>query len=368
MDSVKINFSPDRIKFIIQEKIKELVFTNNGIIFGGFVRDEIIRSHYKSIYNGCNSYNSHHFWNKLNQPETAARTIVANDIDVCMYSDADISKFVDDAHILFNNEFGASNVAVSDLNINSNNDYISMPIECYRKLNFAITVGRIPYVSTGTELSFDIDIIMPKNIKRQPPFNKLDFLCNIFIMSKHGIVVSKDTGTIIDSMSIMDKQKISCSIMKDIIEFKTQFCMKNAYSYDYIAGDFSYNNKVYKRLHKMMFRSFKWNITNLPFEICDYKGEYNNVCNICLSNFRNKKNRVIKMFNVNSSNTEKVCTNIAHDKCIFKYFETQLEGCKQEYDFEATDNFTFKCPVRNVINFKEYGNNVTHIISEKMKE
>jgi len=74
------------------------------------------------------------------------------------------------------------------------------------------------------------------------------------------------------------------------------------------------------------------------------------------------------MFNVNSSNTEKVCTNIAHDKCIFKYFETQLEGCKQEYDFEATDNFTFKCPVRNVINFKEYGNNVTHIISEKMKE
>jgi hypothetical protein len=367
MNSVKINFSPDRIKFIMQERIKDYVFANNGIIFGGFVRDEIIRSHYKTIYNGCNSYNSHHFWNKLYQPETAARTIVANDIDVCMYSAADISKFIDDVHKLFNNEVGASNVISSDLVVSSNNEYISMPIECYRKLNFTITVGKIPYVSTGVELSFDIDIIMPKNIKRQPPFKKIDFLCNVFIMSTQGIVISKETGTIIDNMSILDKQKISCSIMKDIVEFKTEFCMENSYNYDHIVGDFSYNNKVYKRLYKMMFRSFKWNISNIPFEICDQKGEHNNVCNICLSNFKNKTNRVIKMFNNNSSNTEKVCTNIAHDKCIFKYFETQLEGCKQGYDFDATENFAFKCPVRNVINFKDCAKNITAIINEKMK-
>ena len=368
MNPVKINFSPDRIKFILYERIKEYVFANKGIIFGGFVRDEIIRSHYRTIYNDCNTYDSHHYWNKLNQPETAARTIVANDIDVCMYSAADISKFIDDVHTLFNNEVGACNVISSDLNVISTNEYSSLPIECYRKLNFTITVGKIPYVSTGTELSFDIDVIIPKNIKRQPPFKKLDFLCNIFIMSAHGIVVSRDTGTIIDNMSVMEKQKISCSIMKDIVEFKTQFCMKNIYCYDYAAGDFTYNEKVYKRLYKMMFRSFKWNVSNIPFEICDQKGKYENVCCICLSNFKNKTNRVIKLYNINSSNTEKVCTNIAHDKCIFKYFETQLEGCKQENDFGATNKFAFKCLVRNVINFKECANNISAIITEKMKE
>jgi hypothetical protein len=31
------------------------VFDNNGIIYGGYVRDAIISNHYKTIYNGCNS-------------------------------------------------------------------------------------------------------------------------------------------------------------------------------------------------------------------------------------------------------------------------------------------------------------------------
>ena len=368
MNPVKINFSPDRIKFIIYEQIKSLVFANKGIIFGGFVRDEIIRSHYKTMYNSCNCYDSHDFWNKMNQPETAARTLVANDIDVCMYSAEDISSFLTDVETLFNNEFGASNVSSSNLIIVGGNEYATMAISTLRKVNYTITVGKIPYVYTGVELSFDIDIVLPKNINRQPPFKKIDFLSNIFVMSKHGIVISEETGTIIDKMGIVDKQKISHSIMKDIVEFKTQFCMNSPYTHDYIAGDFAYNALVYKRLNKMMFRSFKWNISNLPFEICDHKGLYNDVCCICLSNFKNKNNRVIKMYNSNSSSTKKICTNVAHDKCIFKYFETQLESTKNEYEFKAANEFAFKCPLRDVINFKGCTNNITQIIKEKMKE
>lgn len=368
MNPVKINFSPDRIKSILYNKIKDLVFANNGIIFGGFVRDEIISSHYKSAYNSINSYDSYDFWNKMNQAETAARTYVANDIDICMYSADDISKFLNDVETMFDNEVGPSNVSSSNLIIVGGNEYATMAISTLRKVNYTITVGKIPYVSTGVDLSFDIDIVLPKDINRQPPFKKLDFLSNIFIMTKHGIVISRETGTIIDNMSVVDKQKISCSIMKDIVEFKTQFCMNSPYTHDYIAGDFAYNAAVYKRLHKMMFRSFKWNISNLPFEICDYKGLYNDVCSICRSNFKNKNNRVIKMFNNNSSNTKQVCTNVAHDKCIFKYFETQLESTKNDYAFKAANEFAFKCPIRDVLNFKGCAKNIREIIKKKLKE
>jgi len=86
-DNVKITFSTERIKYIVYENIKNLIFENKGIVYGGFVRDYIISDHYKRLYNQTNSYNTSAFWNKLIHPETAARTIVANDIDACMYSE-----------------------------------------------------------------------------------------------------------------------------------------------------------------------------------------------------------------------------------------------------------------------------------------
>ena len=34
----------------------------------------------------------------------------------------------------------------------------------------------------------------------------------------------------------------------------------------------------------------------------------------------------------------------------------------------GTDNFAFRCPIRNVINFKIMGDNIDYIIREKMNE
>ena len=57
--------------------------------------------------------------------------------------------------------------------------------------------------------------------------------------------------------------------------------------------------------------------------------------------------------------------SIAHDKCLFKYFETQLETSKTD-GLVSSDSFEFKCPSRNVINFKLYSENISKIISDKM--
>ena len=367
MQFVKINFSPDRIKYILFDTIKEKVFANNGIIFGGFVRDMIISDHYKSIYNERNKYNIHKFWNKKYQPETAARALVAKDMDICMYSEKDITSFIISLQDIFNVRFGYENVTtITDVIVNSESSYFNIPIKAHKKLSYKIIVGKIPYVYSGVEISFDFDIIIPKKEKLQPPFNKLDLLSNAFILNKTGVVMSNNTGTIIDRMSILNKQKISASIMSDIVEFKTQFCMWN-YSDDYTCGNFNYNTKVFERLNKMLFKNFKWNITNLPFLICDYDEDHcdcNSKCSICLSNFK-KNEKIVKVYIDNSTKTDKICSNLstAHDKCLFKYFETQLESGKQE-GINCSDCFEFRCPSRNVINFKLYALNIDGIISK----
>jgi len=365
-DNVKITFSTERIKYIVYENIKNLVFENKGIVYGGFVRDFIICDHYKKLYNQINSYSISAFWNKLIHPETAARTIVANDIDVCMYSEEDITQFITDLQNLFCLDSGFDNVSSSDIVVDSTMKYFGAPITTHRKINYKIIVGKVPYVFSGVELSFDIDIIMPKNSNNQPPFYKTDLLSNIFLMNKQGIVISKNTGTIIDKMSQLDKQKITHLIMKDIVEFKTQIALRDKCYLDHISGSFLYNCEVYHRIHKMMFRTFNWNITNLPFEICDFKDNNTaTICSICLSNFK-KKNKIIKMYIDNSTKTDKVCS-VAHDYCLFKYFETQIETSKHN-KMNSTDEFEFRCPMRNIMNFKLHSDNITETINNKMNE
>ena len=368
MEIVKVNYVPDRIKSILFKDIKKIVLENNGIIFGGYVRDMIISDHYKSIYNSCNPYDIHKFWNRQHHSETAARTLVAKDMDICMYSEEDVLNFIAAIQDTFNDNVGYSNVSSSDITITKDARYFGIPIKMHKKLNYKLTIGKIPYVHSGIELSFDFDIIIPRKSNAQPPFFKVDLLSNIFILNKFGVVMSNRTGTMIDKMSILNKQKISNLIMADIVEFKTQFCMRN-YRDNYTSGNYDYNSKVFERINKMLFRNFKWNITNLPFLLCDCKksfNNHNNNCCICHSNFKHN-DKIVKMFIDNSTKTEKICSNmsITHDKCLFKYLQTQLETEKED-GISNADPFEFRCPLQNAINFKLYAENIDNIISEKM--
>lgn len=375
MAFVKINFSTDRIKYLIFEEVKKTVFKHNGIIFGGFVRDMIIGDHYKEKYNGVNKYNIHKFWNRMYQPETAARTIVANDMDICMNKEEDVDVFIVALRDIFNDRVGYANISSSMISVTSENSYFRIPISLHKKINYTITIGKIPFVHSGVEISFDFDIIVPRNPKLMPPFNRLDMLCNVFVLNKQGVVMSSNTGTIIDQMSILNKQKMSLRIMEDIVKFKTQFCLGN-YTDNYTCGSFNYNKKVFERLNKMLFRTFKWNVENMPFILGEHKtnaaapadtSDSSDKCCVCLNNYRNNE-RVFKVFldkSAGKTSTGQTCS-IAHDKCIFKYFETQLENAKQD-KIEYGEDFKFRCPMRNTINFKQFAENINDIITEKMR-
>ena len=368
MAFVKINFNTDRIKYLIFEEIRKTVVNNNGVIFGGFVRDMIISDHYKEKYNSINKYDIHKFWNRMYQPETGARTIVAKDMDICMNNEEDVEKFVVALRDIFNDRVGYANISSSMISVSNENSYFKIPIVLHKKINYTVTIGKIPFVHQGVEISFDFDIIVPRKAKMMPPFNRVDLLCNVFVLNKQGIVMSNNTGTIIDQMTILNRQKISLRIMEDIVEFKTQFCMGN-YTDNYSCGSFSYNAKVFERLNKMLFRTFKWNITNLPFILGEHKSasvanDNSDKCCVCLNCYRNN-DRVFKVFVDKSTETGQTCS-IAHDKCIFKYFETQLENAKQD-GITGGDDFKFRCPMRNTINCKLYAENINDIITEKMR-
>jgi hypothetical protein len=383
MAFVKINFTTDRIKYLMFEEIKKTVFKHNGLIFGGYVRDMIISEHYKERYNSINNYNSNKFWNKRYQPETAARTIVANDMDICMYSEEDVSEFIDALRDTFNDRVGYANFSSSVISVSNENSYFKIPIVLHKKINYTITIGKIPFVHSGVDISFEFDIIVPRSAKLMPPFNRVDLLCNVFVLNKQGIVMSSNTGTIIDSMSILNRQKISLRIMEDIVEFKTQFCL-GGYRDNYTCGSLSYNTKVCERLSKMLFRTFKWDITNMPFILDEHQNaataaadaptatdatvaicDNSDKCCICLTNYKNN-DKVFKVFVNVPTKAEQVCS-IAHDKCMFKYFETQIENAKNDRVCGA-DEFKFRCPMRNVMNFKEYAENINDIIREKMSQ
>uniref|UniRef100_A0A6C0LEF3 Uncharacterized protein n=1 Tax=viral metagenome TaxID=1070528 RepID=A0A6C0LEF3_9ZZZZ len=371
MEQVKINFTPDRIKYIVYERITNAVFDNNGTIFGGYVRDKIISDHYKTIYNEANSYNMHHihkFWNCFNQPETAARALVAKDMDICMYRKEDVYAFINTLQSIFSEEFGITNISSSEFTEISEHSYFSLPIMMYKRIRYTATVGRIPYVYCGTEICFDFDILIPKKKWLQPPFNRVDMLSNVFIMNKQGIVMSNNTGTVIDKMSILNKQKMASKIMSDIVEFKTQFCMLDNRN-KFMSGDHEYNRKAIMRINKMLFKTFPWQITNLPFAMHDFKKIMNieNTCCICMDKFK-KNDRCVEIYIDNSTKTEKVCSCVAHDKCIFKYFDKQLESAKNndETVFDSMDEFEFRCPMRNVVNFKKCANATSNLIRDKL--
>lgn len=407
MEQVKINFTPDRIKYIVYERIAKSVFDNNGIIFGGYVRDKIISDHYKTIYNEantCNSHQIHKFWNCFNQPETAARTLVAKDMDICMYRKEDVNGFMNALQKIFCDEFGITNISSSEFSAICEHTYFGIPIMMSKRIKYVATVGRIPYVYCGTDITFDFDILIPKKSWKQPPFNKIDMLSNVFIMTKQGIMMSNNTGTMIDTMSLLNKQKMSAKIMSDIVEFKTQFCMVNNQNHrDRFDCDYEYNRKAFERIQKMLFKTFPWHITNLPFEICDYDKNAKAAkatksasdtdiiditdtsdtdttttttttsveaatCCICMDGFK-KKDRCVEIYIDNSTHTKKVCSCVVHDKCIFKYFEKQLESAKncEENAFDPSDSFEFRCPMRNVVNFQKCANATNKMIQGILK-
>jgi len=369
----KVEFSPDHLRNITHSRIVSKVFELDGIVFGGYVRDKIISNHYTHLFNDTHKWDSKKFWNKQYHPETQGRIIVAKDLDICVSDDLSAKTIVDSIKIMIFEDFGANNIAfTSEYTTNSDNKYFGLSVSSITKLSFNITIGKIPFISDGITINISLDIVVRINSYNQPPFGNLDFLCNMFLMTKNGITISRNTGTIIDKMSVLDKKKVELKVMSDIIQYKTDFCL-NIKNFD---NTIKFNYSVCDRLEKMSLKVPYWTIENMPINMygnmtvqCNNKKE---LCCICMSGFKKMSGSI--SLSIQASDKKSIINGSKmHDSCIFKYMRNQLN---EEY-IDATDRynhdfnisnfdkeFYFKCPLRNLFSFTSCSKSINTLIKK----
>lgn len=283
-----LNINMAKEKRAILSYIKNIGLEKNGKIFGGMVRDEIICNHYKheftTKYKLINSKNnqalpsfSKDFWDVTYDPETIGRTLVAKDIDIFFPKNSDGKAFI----TKISNTFSNNNIQIDDISIN--NPYVSHEyghlIE-QKKISFTYIIGKT-YTFRGFKLKISIDCLLIKEMSThyydttiEPPFKNADMLCNLFIETKDGIRLSTNTGTIIDNLSIYERNKVQLNVMRDIINFKTELITDAELSDLPELTDMEYNKSreltLMRRVIKMttpMINRPSWNITNLPYKI-----------------------------------------------------------------------------------------------------
>jgi len=328
---VKINFNKEKRAMI--NCIKKIINEVDAIEFGGGVRDSIISQHYTNEFfdkNTPNIANRYTYWNTTVSPETSARTLVPNDIDVYFSNIDNYNNFINKIKYTFTD----ATINIKQYNIS---EYTGIEISedlTHNVMKIIYTVGKT-FVFNGYKIILKIDMITlnSNNITIEPPFNNCDMLCNILIRDKNGIRLSKNTGTDIDYLTEYKKSQLYAKIMKNIINFETDFCSKN----DNINSDI-YNCR---RILNMINKPFHWTINNSPFNIIK-KSNDNDVsleCVICKEYILNS----IDLIQITSTK------NLLHRECFNDYIQFQLSNPYKNKDGKKI----IRCPYRTEFNFSD---------------
>jgi len=321
-------------------KISEHAISNGGTIYGGYVRDYIISDHYSSLYKNDHTYDVDcidmgKFWDKNYHPQTISRLLLPVDMDVC-FNKVDAEQFIE----ILRNMSEFQNVI--EIDITHNAVYYSPFIESIKKITLTMIVGAIPFMSDGKIVYLNIDVVVPKHfITMQPPFKNLDMLCNGFVMTKSGVSLSNNTGTVIDDYSIYEKSSVVLNIIKDLIEFKTYLC------FQFATHEWSLNLMAMKRIEKMHNKGLGWKFLNMPFKTEIYKQCDTSIldCCICCDDFTENDYVAKTELKIKDEN---ITSSAMHYDCCIKYLKHQCRECK---DLILEDKFMLRCPMRNQIDF-----------------
>jgi hypothetical protein len=156
---------------------------------------------------------------------------------------------------------------------------------------------------------------------------------------------------------MVDKKEVEYKIIKDIVNFRTDYCIN--FSNMQIGNNLNLVNiakYACLRIEKMIDRRGKWQINNLPIVIEHPKKHLNtrSICNICLENI--KKTDCIISVDVLDSSKNLIKGSVMHKNCFFEYMYKQIDGrlnnlSEDIYYPENADDFYLKCPMRNVLDF-----------------
>jgi len=334
----KVSIILKKEKRAAYNSIKLMGININGIIFGGMVRDEIIATHYKSLFDEhCKSDKKIYkkFWNMNYHVETAKRTLIPNDMDIYFQNNESAETFLTSLGTYasaFNGNIIVRNSILYDLSENL----------VHKKIAVNLYIGRtISYAGIHMRLKIDVIINNSANNIIEPPFNNGDFTCNLFIMRKsiennYEIRLSNNTGTILDTMSFVKKINLQAKIMNDLIDNKTEFirtCFRE--DAEYING---------MRILKMLDSNMK--ITNLLFREIDETSSTEN-CDICQMSLQTQETRTGTFIELL---TNKHAINVMHKPCFLKYLRNEVYKKNRN---DITNEIECRCTRRNLFNFKK---------------
>jgi len=343
--------------------IKRMVLNNGGIIYGGLVRDEIIGNHYREKFIKKN-LDFDKYYDMTYDIETNKRLILPSDIDVFFKTNANVDEFFKNVkNVLIEPYFGQMKIKTNTRTQNMFN-YISSFLKLkHNKVQISIVIGKT-LTSCGTTLKLLMDILTVNTelivndrssemymSDIEPPFYNIDFLCNSFILEysnkRTNIRISNCTGTKIDNMEFTKKMYFANTILKDIVNNRTQF----------IRNDSNFNAELINcyRIIKLIQKPFSWNITNIPFHIFksdEITNDIEETCLICMDEIKllmEKKeqyNGISKYISITTTSKNQ----ILHYKCFCSYIDKEQN---KRYINADTGKIECRCPLRIPFNFNE---------------
>ncbi len=342
MQCISVNMNKE--KRIVLNNIKMIGINEEGIIYGGMVRDEIIATHYKSLFDEFvkpmepKPYNR--FWDKTFHSESNKRLLIPEDIDIYFKTNDCATSFIQKLTSYANNFAGR--VLVHDVPRTNSLFYVLGENYEHKIVKMCFRIGRT-FLFGGHKIEVKMDIIINTiDNDIEPPFNAADFSSNLFLMAKtslnrYEIRLSKNTGTPIDQMSYLSKRRAEMRIIENMIHGKIEFIRNiESINAEYING---------LRIIKMLLKTdVEYQITNLLFREISVSYCSQN-CDICL-----------EMINADTPGsfveimTNKHAVNVMHKKCFIGYFTKEVA---KKYRSTETGQIECRCTRRNSFNFKE---------------
>lgn len=223
----------------MMSKIKDIILDNDGMIFGGFVRDSILHDHFaQEFYRLAEEAEEEDHGNvcfgdycePCVLPETWERTTVPSDIDFYIPE----QKLEEFKKSLVENRFRINSKFVRDprtyfQNFDNKKDntmrhhrlYISPDLKSVKEelANLFIDVSAIKQMLGNMRLPFiKLDIITSSKNITEPFFSPVDFECNALYLTKHGISMAES----LSGFDIVEKTRKIINICDDITKKQTK--------------------------------------------------------------------------------------------------------------------------------------------------
>lgn len=296
MSRIEVELDEIRYKFMCQ--LAERIVMSGGLIFGGFIRDKLIRDHYSSDYKKRKE-------GLVADVETSARTILPQNLNAIFVGTVqDLQNFYEE-------------IVKNDAEIDSKIDNRPHPFlrQGFRHVNDLIMKNSEQIV--GKPIKVRLDLLVSTN-----PVELLcsehDLDCNVLICDRKGIRTSFDPKA---EGSVFNKFARQQDLIKKILDRKTAV----------LSVDEGKLSSHLQSALKMMLRG--WTITNVSsFQIVEtLEAAPIGICLFCQGEIYEKAVHV------------NCCMKHAHPDCFSRFLEKPEQcffsktGCRHDTCFDLTD-------------------------------